>query len=49
LISEEIFEKVQEKDIKIEVFGFGYVGFPLAVRLSSEGFKVDMRSNEDLK
>ncbi len=31
---------VTNKSIIIEVFGLGYVGFPLAVRLASGGFKV---------
>jgi UDP-N-acetyl-D-glucosamine dehydrogenase len=36
----ETFEKLETKSIQIEVFGLGYVGFPLAVRLASGGFNV---------
>ena len=36
----ETFEKIETKSIQIEVFGLGYVGFPLAVRLASGGFNV---------
>ena len=31
---------VEDKNTKIEIFGLGYVGFPLAVRLSTGGWKV---------
>ena len=33
-------EKVTAKNFEIEVFGLGYVGLPLAIRLSTAGFKV---------
>ena len=33
-------EKTRSKDCEIEIFGLGYVGFPLAIRLSESGFKV---------
>ncbi len=33
-------EKVNSKNFEIEVFGLGYIGFPLAVRLAKSGFKV---------
>ena len=33
-------ETIIEKSISIEIFGLGYVGFPLAVRLASAGFRV---------
>jgi UDP-N-acetyl-D-glucosamine dehydrogenase len=33
-------EAIKSKSFTIEVFGLGYVGFPLAVRLASNGFKV---------
>jgi len=33
-------EAVKSKKFSLEVFGLGYVGFPLAVRLASSGFKV---------
>ena len=36
----ETLEKTSKKDCLIQVFGLGYVGFPLAVRLASSGFKV---------
>ena len=47
-------EYVNKNEFLIEVFGLGYVGFPLAVRLSSSGFKVqgidvDERRIERLK
>ena len=31
---------VEAKTTRIEIFGLGYVGFPLAVRLSTENWKV---------
>ena len=33
-------KQVKEKKCLIEIFGLGYVGFPLAVRLSSSGYKI---------
>ena len=30
----------KKKDILIEIYGLGYVGFPLSIRLSSSGFKI---------
>jgi len=36
----ETLENVKKKDCSIQIFGLGYVGFPLAVRLASIGFKV---------
>ena len=33
-------EIVNSKNFEIEVFGLGYVGFPLAIRLAKSGFKV---------
>ena len=33
-------DAVQTKKCEVEVFGLGYVGFPLAVRLASGGFHV---------
>lgn len=46
--------KIQSNEFTISVFGLGYVGFPLSVRLASSGFKVigvdtDSRKIEDLK
>ena len=35
-----LLEKIKSKSCIIEIFGLGYVGFPLAVRLASAGFKV---------
>jgi UDP-N-acetyl-D-glucosamine dehydrogenase len=32
--------QIKKKDILIEIFGLGYVGFPLSIRLASSGFKV---------
>ena len=36
----ELLTKIQSKSCIIEIFGLGYVGFPLAVKLSSVGFNV---------
>jgi len=33
-------KKVNSKNFEIEVFGLGYIGFPLAIRLAKSGFKV---------
>ena len=33
-------DKVISKSVLVEVYGLGYIGFPLAVRLASGGFKV---------
>jgi len=33
-------KQIEEKKCLIEIFGLGYVGLPLAVRLSSSGFKI---------
>ncbi len=35
----ELLNKIKTKSVVIEIFGLGYVGFPLAVKLSSAGFK----------
>ena len=37
---EKTLELVSKKSIIVEVFGLGYVGFPLAVRLANGGIKV---------
>jgi UDP-N-acetyl-D-glucosamine dehydrogenase len=37
---EKTFYAVTNRDAIIEVYGLGYVGFPLAVRLASRGFTV---------
>ena len=37
---EKTLESVTKKSILVEVFGLGYVGFPLAVRLANGGIKV---------
>ena len=37
---EKLLNKIQSKSCIIEIFGYGYVGFPLAVKLSSVGFNV---------
>jgi len=47
-------EKIQTNDFVIQVFGLGYVGFPLAMRLAISGFKVigidtDQKKIENLK
>jgi len=36
----ETLEKIISKDCSIQVFGLGYVGFPLSIRLAKAGFKV---------
>lgn len=36
----ESFEKIESNNFVVEIYGLGYVGFPLAVRLSSNGLKV---------
>src|SRR3972149_6617484 len=47
-------EKVKSKECLVEIFGLGYVGFPLSIRLASSGFKVigidtDRKKIEQLK
>lgn len=37
---EKLLESVRNKKCIVEIFGLGYVGFPLAVRLASNGFNV---------
>ena len=37
---QETVEAINKKSISIEIFGLGYVGFPLTVRLASAGFQV---------
>ena len=37
---QQTLDAVKSNKFSIEVFGLGYVGFPLAVRLASGGFKV---------
>ena len=37
---EETLKSINEKSVSIEIFGLGYVGFPLTVRLASTGFQV---------
>jgi len=33
-------QKVESMDCSIEIFGLGYVGFPLSVQLATSGFKI---------
>ena len=33
-------KKVTKKNCVIEVYGLGYIGFPLSVKLSNAGFRV---------
>lgn len=40
LVLSETLKKVKTKNFEIEVFGLGYVGLPLAIRLAASGFKV---------
>jgi len=47
-------EKIQINNCSIQVFGLGYVGFPLSIRLATSGFKVigidtDQKKIESLK
>ena len=37
---QSVLEKIDSRDCIIEVFGLGYVGFPLSVRLAMSGFSV---------
>jgi len=37
---EKLRETIKNKECIIEIFGLGYVGFPLAVRLATKGFRV---------
>jgi len=39
-VLKQTLEKVNSKNFEIEVFGLGYIGFPLAIRLAKSGFKV---------
>ena len=50
----ESLEKIISKDCSIQVFGLGYVGFPLSIRLAKSGFQVigidtDLRKIEELQ
>jgi len=47
-------ERIKSKDCSIQIFGLGYVGFPLSVRLAKSGFNVvgidtDQKKIESLK
>jgi len=47
-------ERVKSKDCSIQIFGLGYVGFPLSIRLAMSGFNVigidtDQKKIESLK
>jgi len=51
---QETLEKINSKNCSIQVFGLGYVGFPLSIRLAKAGFKVigvdtDLRKIQSLK
>ena len=51
---EKSLEKVKSKNCIVEVFGLGYVGFPLSIRLAISGYKVigidsDSKKIENLK
>ena len=37
---EKLREKIKDRECIIEIFGLGYVGFPLAIRLAINGFRV---------
>jgi len=54
LYLEKTIEKIISNECSIQVFGLGYVGFPLAIRLAKSGFKVlgidtDFRKIDQLK
>ena len=36
----ETLEKINSKTFSVEILGLGYVGFPLAVRLATNGIRV---------
>ncbi len=38
---ENTFKHVLLKNCSIQIFGLWYIGFPLAIRLTSSGFKVN--------
>jgi len=40
LLLQESVKAIHEKTISVEIFGLGYIGFPLAVRLASSGLHV---------
>ena len=40
MLLEKTFNSIEENIINVEIFGLGYVGFPLAVKLASSGFNV---------
>jgi len=37
---QQTLEKIKQKSCVVEIFGLGYVGFPLSIRLASSGFTV---------
>jgi len=50
----ESLERIKSKDCSIQIFGLGYVGFPLSIRLAISGFNVigidvDQKKIESLK
>jgi len=40
MLLEKTFNSIEKNMISVEIFGLGYVGFPLAVKLASSGFNV---------
>lgn len=46
---ERTLERVKAKECSIEIFGLGYVGFPLSVRLAISGFKAIGVDNDSQK
>ena len=40
MILKKIVDKINKSPFIVEVFGLGYVGFPLAIRLASDGLCV---------
>ncbi|MEM4250171.1 MAG: NAD(P)-binding domain-containing protein, partial [Candidatus Nitrosotenuis sp.] len=37
---QQTLEKIKQKSCVVEIFGLGYVGFPLSIKLASSGFTV---------
>ena len=40
MVLSESLERIKKNECIIEVFGLGYVGFPLSIRLALGGFQV---------
>src|SRR5258705_14024462 len=40
MMSQELLQKIKNKEAKVAIVGLGYVGLPLAVDLAKKGFEV---------